>query len=121
MAEAFLNNYFGNQYEAKSAGTQPTSINPFVVHVMAEEGIDLTHARSKSMEEYLEMDFNLVVTVCDGVKEACPVFPGDELIHHGFEDPSSLEGNETQVLEKTRIIRDEIKKWILDYFGPTTL
>ena len=118
MAEAFLNKFFGDRFEAQSAGTQPTKINPYVVKVMADEGIDLSKARSKSVEEYLDRNFDLVVTVCDGAKESCPVFPGDELVHHSFRDPSSLESTDEEILEKTRIIRDEIKNWILEYFDP---
>ena len=117
MAEAYLNRLYGDRYRAHSAGTHPTRINPYVVKVMAEEGIDLSDARSKSIEEYLDWDFDLVVTVCDNAREACPIFPGDELVHHSFKDPSSLEGNEDEVLRQVREIRDEIKEWVKEYFN----
>ena len=84
MAEAYLKKLYGDRYEAHSAGITPTQINPYVVKVMAEEGVDLSGARSKSIEEYLDRNFDLVVTVCDDARESCPVFPGDELVHHGF-------------------------------------
>jgi len=121
MAEAFLNKHYSNSYEAKSAGTHPTPINPYVVQVMLEEGIDLSNARTKSIEEYLDRDFDLVVTVCDDAKEACPIFPGNELIHHSFKDPSSIKGSEKEILEQIRLIRDEIKTWILEYFKPNNM
>jgi arsenate reductase len=77
MAEAFLNHLYGERYEARSAGIIPTKINPYVVKVMAEEGIDLRNARSKDIEEFTEDNFNLVITLCDDAKENCPVFSGD--------------------------------------------
>lgn len=116
MAEAYLNKLYGNRYEAQSAGITPTSINPYVVKVMAEEGIDLSGARAKSVDEYLNRDIDLVVTVCDNARESCPIFPGGELVHHGFRDPSSITGSEKETLAQVRIIRDEIKDWIRDYF-----
>ena len=116
MAEAYLNKLYGDRYEAYSAGIHPTRINPNVVRVMAEEGVDLSGARSKSVEEYLDRNFDLVVTVCDSARESCPIFPGDELIHHGFRDPSTIEGSEEEVLARVREIRDEIREWVKDYF-----
>ena len=116
MAEAYLNRLHGDRYEAHSAGVTPTRINPYVVKVMAEEGVDLSGARSKSVEEYLDRDFDIVVTVCDDARESCPIFPGDELIHHGFRDPSTLKGSEDEVLAQVREIRDEIKMWVKEYF-----
>jgi len=120
MAEAYLNKLYGDRYEAHSAGIRPTRINPHVVKVMAEEGIDLSEARSKSMEEYLDRNFDLVVTVCDSAREECPIFPGDELIHHAFKDPSTLKGSEEEVLAQVREIRDEIKSWVKEYFKQNT-
>jgi len=116
MAEAYLNKLYGDRYQASSAGVHPTRINPHVVKVMAEDGFDLSGARSKSIEEFLDMNFDLVVTVCDDARESCPVFPGDELVHHGFRDPSTLKGSEDEVLAQLREIRDEIKKWVKEYF-----
>lgn len=116
MAEAYLNRLYGDRYEASSAGVHPTRINPRVVKAMAEEGIDLSGARSKSVEEFSDSNFDLVVTVCDSARESCPIFPGDELIHHAFRDPSALRGSEEEVLAQVRMIRDEIKAWVKEYF-----
>jgi arsenate reductase len=116
MAEAYLNHYYGDRYDAYSAGIHPTEVNPFVVKVMTEEGIDLSGARSKSVEEFLEEEFDLVVTVCDSAREGCPVFPSGELIHHSFKDPSSLSGSEEDILVQVREIRDEIKSWVIKFF-----
>jgi arsenate reductase len=116
MAEAFLNNEYADRYEAKSAGITPTRINPTVVKVMAEEGIDLNNARSKDVDDFMEDNFDLVVTLCEDAKENCPVFPGDELEHHGFRNPLSSKGPEEELLASVREIRNEIKKWIITRF-----
>ena len=117
IAEAYLNHYHGDRYIAKSAGTHPTSLNPYVFKVMAEDGINISKAKSKNVEEFLDVNFDIVVTVCGGAKESCPIFPRDEIIHHGFRDPSVFSGNDKEVTDQTRMIRDEIKEWIKSFFS----
>ena len=93
MAEGLLNALYGDRYEAYSAGTQPTEVNPYAIKVMAEMGIDISKHRSKSVEEFRGKKFDYVVTVCDHAKETCPFFPGGEkYLHQGFKDPSDLRG-----------------------------
>ena len=117
MAEAFLNTLFGDRYEAYSARTAPTAVNPYSIKAMQEAGIDISHHRSKGVEEFLGQAFDLVVTVCDSAKEACPFFPGGvNRIHKSFRDPSSCEGSEQEILDCVRGIRDEIKDWIKQDF-----
>jgi arsenate reductase len=116
MAEAYLNHFYGDRYEVHSAGTHPTSINPHVVKVMAEDGFDLREARSKGIKEFLGLSFDLVITVCDDARETCPIFPSGELIHQSFKDPSSIVGAESKLMEQVREIRDEIKNWVRTYF-----
>ena len=112
MAEAFLNSHYGDRYEAHSAGTEPTNVNPYAIKVMGEIGIDITNHRSKSIEEFRDENFDYVVTVCDHAKESCPFFPGEKIIHKGFEDPSEFKGTEEEILVKIRRVRDEISAWI---------
>jgi arsenate reductase len=112
MAEAFLNRLCGDKYEVKSAGITPTQINPYVAEVMAEIGVDLSTHRSKSILEFQGNSFDYVVTVCDGAREACPFFPGEKEIHKSFPDPSEFTGTKTEILEKVRVVSDEIKEWI---------
>ena len=112
MAEAFLNKLCGDRYKAKSAGITPTQINPYVVKVMTEIGIDLSTRRSKSILEFQGKTFDFVVTVCDAAREACPFFPGEKEIHKSFPDPSAFKGSEEEILRKVRVVRDEIKKWV---------
>ena len=116
MAEAYLNYFYGDRFEAHSAGTHPSEINQYVITVMSEENISLKHTRSKNIMEFVNSDFDLVVTVCDIAKESCPFFPGDEIIHHSFRDPSTIVGTEKDVLTQVRKIRNEIKKWIKEFF-----
>jgi arsenate reductase len=112
MAEAFLNKLCGDKYQAKSAGVTPTQINPYVVKVMAEIGIDLSTHRSKSILEFQGKTFDYVVTVCDAAREACPFFPGEKEISKSFPDPSAFTGTEEEILQKVRVVRDEIKEWV---------
>ena len=93
MAEGLLNMLYKNQYQAHSAGTEPSQVNPYAIKAMAEIGIDISTHHSKSIEEYQGMQFDIVVTVCDDAKESCPFFPGNRIIHHNFEDPSACGGS----------------------------
>ncbi|MFC2156299.1 arsenate reductase ArsC [Acidobacteriota bacterium] len=117
MAEGLLREYFPKNFEAFSAGTAPTFVNPNSKLVMSEVGIDIGTHRSKSLTEFSGVHFDYVVTVCDGAKEACPFFPGEVIIHKSFPDPSAAAGNQTEVLRAFRQVRDEIKDWIREAFA----
>ncbi|MGC9443859.1 MAG: arsenate reductase ArsC [Candidatus Methanospirareceae archaeon] len=118
MAEGFLNALYGDRYEAYSAGTEPSSVNPYAVTVMAELGIDISTRQAKSVTEFLGGNFDYVVTICDAAQETCPVFPGaKERIHKGFADPATFEGTDEGRLKRFRLIRDEIKAWVEMRFG----
>jgi len=113
MAEGYLKNQYGDRYSAYSAGTKNTSVHPLAIEVMAEIGIDITNHRSKPLLEFFDKNIDIVVTVCEGAKSVCPLFPGGKrTIHQGFTDPSSFTGtlNEKQAL--FRNVRDEITRWI---------
>lgn len=114
MAEAFLNKYGKAQYEAESAGIEPGKMNPNVVKVMQEVGIDLSNQKTKGVSDLLKQgrSFDAVVTVCDVASaEKCPVFPGKgKKLVWSFEDPSAFKGSEKEVLEHIRRVRDEIKE-----------
>lgn len=118
MAEGLLNHLYGDKYEAYSAGTQPTMVNPYAIRVMREIGIDISHQRSKNVQEFLGQDIDYVVTVCDHAHETCPFFPGGRIkMHQGFKDPSSSMGSEKEILKEFRRIRDEIRDWLIETFG----
>ncbi len=111
MAEAFVN-ALSDKWQAESAGTEPSHVNPYAIRVMEEIGISMEGHHSKSIEEFRGRDFDLVVTVCDHAKETCPFFPGKRHIHRGFQDPSEAEGTEEEIMEVFRKVRDEIREWV---------
>lgn len=109
MAEGFLRSYACDAYEAFSAGTKPSTLNPLAVQVMREVGIDISSQRSKNASEYLGQHFSVVITVCDNAKEHCPIFPGPAIREHWpFEDPADSSGTEEERLRVFRKVRDEI-------------
>jgi ArsR family transcriptional regulator, arsenate/arsenite/antimonite-responsive transcriptional repressor / arsenate reductase (thioredoxin) len=95
MAEGLLRELSRNTVEVFSAGSEPTSIHQLAIKVMSSRGIDLRTHRAKHLDEFLGQTFDYVITVCDRVREVCPVFPGDpEQIHWSFPDPVAIEGNQ---------------------------
>ena len=119
MAEAWLNHFCGEFFEAHSAGLEPGTLNPLVVEVMQEEGIDISHKKTQSVFELLKKGilFSYVITVCDEASaERCPIFPGTgERLHWSFPDPSKATGTQDEKLKKVRQIRDLIKDRIEDW------
>ncbi|MGH7884465.1 MAG: arsenate reductase ArsC [Thermodesulfobacteriota bacterium] len=117
IAEALINRFFSDKYEAYSAGTKPTKLNPFAVKSMSEIGVGIESHYSKTVEEFERRHFNYVVTVCDNAREGCPVYQNTEMVlHKSFEDPSFFEGDDEQKFEKFNAVRDEIKKWLENTF-----
>ena len=114
MAEAFLNQICGDEFEAHSAGLEPGKLNPTVVEAMQEIGIDISGNPTKSVTDMLKSSklFAYVITVCDETSaERCPIFPGvTTRLHWSFPDPSGFQGAEK--LAKTREVRDAIKQQI---------
>jgi len=139
MAEGLLRHYYGDKYEAYSAGATPTRVNPLAVKVMEELGIDISGQSSKSIEDFRGKDIDVVVTVCkDTPKHSCPFcsifptagtpeiirsnIPGAKLwIEHGFDDPSEVEGSEEDRLSSFRRVRDEISEWVKAFFADLSL
>lgn len=106
MAEVILNYRGNDRFNAYSAGSNPASeINPFAVKVLANAGFDLLNKRPRSMDEYINDEFDFIITLCDRMKEDCPVFPGQPILAHwGMPDPADFDGTEEEkqkVFEKT--------------------
>lgn len=117
IAEALINRLKADKFEAYSAGTEPTRVNPYSIAVMAEVGIDISGNRAKHVNVYKGKNFDYVVTVCDHAKETCPFFPGaKEYLHQGFTDPSTFTGTDEEKLSGFRRARDEIKSWLESTF-----
>ena len=103
MAEAILRRRGGERFDVASAGTDPRGVHPLTVRALAEAGIDVSGARSRSIEEFLGHEFDYVVTVCDQAREACPVFPGAaRSLHWGYDDPVLAQGTDEERLEAFR-------------------
>ena len=113
IAEAFLNQMAGDRFIAESAGLEPGIINPGVVDVMKEIGVDISENKTKSVFDLYKQGhlYQFVISVCDGTNaERCPIFPGITVrLHWSFEDPSSFDGTYIEKLEKVREVRDNIK------------
>jgi arsenate reductase len=116
MAEAFLKKYGGEHFQVESAGLEPGAINPNVVTVMREVGIDLSQKGTQAVFDLFRRGrmYNAVVTVCDEVSaERCPIFPGRvKRLNWSFKDPSAFTGTREEVLRQTREVRDEIESKI---------
>jgi len=118
MAEGILRHLYGSSYKVYSAGTEATEVSPFAIMALEEMGIDASSHTSKKLDRFLDTELDYVVTVCDNANEACPIFPGGkERIHKSFRDPSAVGGGEEEVLKVFRQVRDEIQKWIVEFFG----
>lgn len=121
MAEAFLKKYGSDHFIADSAGLEPGKLNPLVIEVMKEEGIDISNNPTKDVFEYFKEGkiFNYVVTVCDAASaERCPIFPGiSQKIAWSFADPSQFTGTQEEKLAQTRIVRDDIKAHVLEFIS----
>ncbi len=116
MAEAFLRVKAPDKFEAFSAGVNPTFINSSTIEVMSEIGIDISGQYSKSVNEYLDKDFEYVVTVCDNAKKICPVFYAKhKKIHWNLPDPAQIQGTREKRLEAFRRVRDKIEEKITQF------
>lgn len=119
MAEAFLRKYGGDNYHSESAGLEPGKLNPNVVAVMQEIGIDLTGKPTQAVGDLFNsgQTYDAVITVCDKeAAERCPIFPGKvKRIAWSFKDPSGFKGSQEEILAHTRTVRDEIGQSIKDF------
>jgi arsenate reductase (thioredoxin) len=124
MAEAYLNRLGRGRFEAESAGIEPGTLNPLVVEVMKDEGIDISGNKTKGVSEFLEQGkrYAYVITVCDEASaERCPVFPGPgKRLHWGLADPSTIHGSREERLATIREIRDQIRQRVEAFVADQT-
>ena len=117
MAEGLLKHICENEFEIHSAGTKPSIVRGEAVKVLSEIGIDISENRSKSVDEFSDHKIDYVLTVCDNAKENCPYFPAQtKTVHHSFDDPADVFGDEETRLSAFRKARDEIKKYLENDF-----
>ena len=113
MAAALLSNLSKNTM-VYSAGIKPEKVNSFAIKAMAEIGVDISKNTSNHADEYTHIDFDYVFTVCDNVKEICPIYPkAKQIIHHSFNDPADSKGTEQEQLKVYVRVRDQLR----DYFN----
>ncbi len=116
MAEGWTKFLKKDEIEAYSAGIETHGLNPYAVKVMAESGVDISNHKSTNVKDFIDVDFDYVITVCGHANENCPVFPGNaKIIHVGFDDPPTLAlelKTEEEKLNCYRRVRDEIKNFI---------
>lgn len=99
-----------------SAGVETHGVNPRAVQTMQEDGIDISQHTSNNMDEYRDIDFDFVITVCDNAKERCPFFPsGAQKFHHNFPDPAKATGSEEEIMAQFRSVRNEIKEYCRNF------
>ncbi len=112
MAEGLLLSFSSNT-KLYSAGTKPEKVNPFAIKAMAEIGIDISKNTSNHVDEYVNIDFDYVFTVCNNAKEICPIYPkAKQMIHHSFTDPADATGTEQEQLKVYVRVRNQLS----DYF-----
>ena len=117
IAEGLLKSLYGRYYDVYSAGSNPTTVNPYAIKVLAEIGLDISENRSKSLNEFEGLEFDYVITVCGGDGHACPFFSGGKTyFHESFEDPAEVDGTDHDKIDAFRRTRDEIKEWIVKTF-----
>lgn len=118
MAEGLVRHEAGDRFEVFSAGTKPTHVRSEAIAVMDEIFIDISHQRSKSVDEFVGQPLDFVITVCNSAKETCPVFPGDvKRLHWPFDDPAAVEGSDGVRKAAFRRIRDQIHGRIMVFLN----
>ena len=116
IAEGYLRYFAGNKAEIYSAGVETHGINPKAIATMKEDGIDISHHTSNNIDEYRNIDFDFVITVCDNAKERCPFFPTKaKKFHYNFPDPAKATGTDEEIAEEFRKVRQQIKAYCKDF------
>lgn len=112
LAEGYLRHFAGDKATVYSAGVETHGVNPRAIAVMAEDGIDISGHTSNNMNEYRDIDFDYVITVCDNAKERCPFFPSTaQKFHHNFPDPAKATGTEQEIMDQFRAVREQVKQY----------
>lgn len=112
IAEGYLRYFHGNVANIYSAGVETHGVNPRAIQTMLEDGIDISAHTSNHVDEYLEINFDLILTVCDHASERCPIFPSTaKRLHHNFPDPAKATGSEQEIREAFAAVREEIKSF----------
>ncbi|CAM3331945.1 arsenate reductase ArsC [Empedobacter stercoris] len=116
IAEGYLRYFAGNKADVYSAGVETHGVNPKAIATMKEDGIDISNHTSNNIDEYRNIDFDFVITVCDNAKERCPFFSTSaKKNHYNFPDPAKATGTDEEIAEEFRNVRQQIKKYCKDF------
>jgi len=112
IAEGYLRHFAKDKAVVYSAGVETHGVNPRAVAIMKDDGIDISAHTSNNIDEYCEIDFDYVITVCDNAKERCPYFTTNaQKFHYNFPDPAKAQGTENEIMDEFRTVRDMIKEY----------
>ncbi len=116
IAEGYLRYFAGDKAKIYSAGIETHGVNTKAIEIMKRDGIDISKHTSNNINEYLDIDFDFGITVCDNAKESCPYFPTKAVkLHYNFPDPAKARGTDEQVMEQFREVREMIRKYIQNF------
>lgn len=125
MAEGYLRYFAGDHAEVYSAGVETHGVNPRAIATMQADGIDISAHTSNNVEEYRDIPFDFVITVCDNAQERCPFFPTNaQKFHYNFPDPAKAVGSEEEIVAAFRAVREMIKayseQFVREHITPST-
>lgn len=116
IAHGFLNYYTNESVKLYSAGIETHGVNPKAIFTLKQVGIDISNHTSNHIDEYKNINFDFVITVCDNAKEKCPVFPTTAMkFHCNFPDPAKVKGNEAEIMDAFHKVREMIRIYIVDF------
>jgi arsenate reductase len=116
IAEGYLRHFADGRAEVYSAGVETHGVNPRAIVIMKEDGIDISGNTSNHVDEYRDIDFDFVITVCDNALERCPYFPTNaRKFHYNFPDPAKATGSEEEIMASFRAVRELIKAYSRDF------
>ena len=117
IAHGYLEHFTDSEkVKIYSAGVETHGVNPKAITIMQEDGIDISHHTSNNIDEYFDIPFDYVITVCDNAKERCPFFPSKAIkLHYNFPDPAKAIGTEDEIIHEFRFVREMIKQYCKNF------
>ena len=116
IAEGYFRLFAGDRAEVYSAGVETHGVHPGAIQTMKEDGIDISTHTSNHMNEYRDIEFDVVITVCDNAKESCPYFPSNaKHFHYNFPDPAKATGTEEEIMQEFRNVRNMIRQYCEEF------
>jgi len=116
IADGYLKHFLGDNANIYSAGVETHGVNPRAIKIMAEEDIDISNHTSNHIDEYKDINFDYLITVCDHAQERCPVFHGAvEKLHYNFPDPAKATGTEEEIMASFRSTRNMLKDYLQNF------